>query len=454
MEKANITIFSPDDIYSYGAMTIAGILENEGYKTQLSRKLTLSEAQNSNFVGFSLSSTLHLTGKIKSLISNLKNSGKFIVIGGPISITPEFIFNCIPEVDVVVVGEGEETILDLVDTWLNSRDLENVDGIAFKNNSKMVITKQREPADISEKPLPKIPEDIGSQSIRGASLYIETHRGCAANCSFCLIPKLFGTKIRTRLLNSLITEVRSFRKAGAKKIAIGTGNVALYGCKKGVKIEEEKVIKMLKAVSKVTGPQNLAAPDLRIDMIPDSLVKAILKYTYGLIIFGLESGSNKILRKMRKGITVEKIKETINRVRKFNGKLKVDGAFIVGYPGESEEDFNMTKELVEELNLSDYTVSIAEPIPGTELCYEILKLPVEKNSVFAKDKTRLGKKNDLSIAERRAFELILTAALSRTLPIYVDDRLTSEYLKFSQKQGEEIRNMTKIILEKYPKNYK
>ncbi len=449
MEKPNITIFSPDDIYSYGAMTIAGILENKGYKTQLSRKLILSEAQNSNFVGFSLSSTLHLTGKIKSLITELKKSGKFIVIGGPISISPQFIFNCIPEVDVVVIGEGEDTVLDLVDTWLNSKDLENVDGIAFKSNGKTVITKRREPADISEKPLPKIPEDIGSQSIRGASVYIETHRGCAANCSFCLIPKLFGTKIRTRLLNSLVTEVRAFKKAGAKKIAIGTGNVALYGCQQGVKIEEEKVIQMLKAISKVTGPQNLAAPDLRIDMIPDSIVEAILKYTYGLIIFGIESGSNKILKKMRKGIRVEKIKETINRVRKYNGKLKVDGAFIVGYPGESEEDFNMTKELVEELVLSDYTVSITEPIPGTELCNEILNLPLEKNPVFAKDGTRLGKKHDLSIAERRAFELILSAALSRIFPIYVDDILTSEYLKFSQRQGEEIRTMTKLIKRFY-----
>ncbi|MFX1449551.1 MAG: methyl-coenzyme M reductase glutamine C-methyltransferase [Promethearchaeota archaeon] len=449
MEKPNITIFSPDDIYSYGAMTIAGMLENEGYKTHLSRKLTITEAKNSNIVGFSLSSTLHLTGSIKSLILNLKKAGKFIIIGGPISISPQFIFNCIPEVDVVVVGEGEKTVLDLVDSWLNSRDLEKVDGIAFKSNGKTVITKPREPFDISEKPLPKIPEDIGSQSIRGASVYIETHRGCAANCSFCLIPKFFGTKIRSRLLNSLVTEVRAFRKAGAKKIAIGTGNVALFGCKQGVRIEEEKVIQMLKAVSSVTGPQNLAAPDLRIDMIPDSIVEAILKYTYGLIIFGIESGSNKILKKMRKGITVEKIRDTINRVRKYNGKLKLDGAFIVGYPGESEEDFNMTKELVEELVLSDYTVSIAEPIPGTELCDEILKLPLEKNPVFSNDETRLGKKHKLSIAERRAFELIITAALSRAFPIYVDDRLTSEYLKFSKNQGEEIKKMTNLIKRFY-----
>lgn len=54
MKKPNTTIFSPDGIYSYGLITIAGILENKGYETHLSRKLTISEAQKSNLVGFSL----------------------------------------------------------------------------------------------------------------------------------------------------------------------------------------------------------------------------------------------------------------------------------------------------------------------------------------------------------------------------------------------------------------
>ena len=451
MQEPNITIFSPDNIYSYGAMTIAGILENEGYKTHLSRILNINEAKKSNFVGLSLSSTLHLTGEIKEFINKLKDAGKFIVIGGPISISPKFIFNCMPEVDVVVVGEGEETILELVDHWSNSHDLENVVGIAFKSNEEIIITKPRKPVDLSEKPLPKIPEDIGSQTIRGANVYIETHRGCAANCSFCLIPKLFGTTIRSRLLNNLITEVRAFKKEGAKKIAIGTSNVALYGCKHGATIEEDKVVQMLKAISQVTGPKNLAAPDLRIDMLPDSIIEAILEYTYGLIIFGIESGSDKILRKMRKGINVDQIKETIKRVRKFNGRLKVDGSFIVGYPGESEDDYNMTKDLLDELVLDDYAISIAEPIPGTELCNEILKFPIDKNPVFMEDETRLGKKHGLSVAERRTFDLILTAAVSRTFPLILTDKITSQYLNFAKQQGEEIKTMTKLILQKYPK---
>ncbi|MHA1301508.1 MAG: radical SAM protein, partial [Candidatus Helarchaeota archaeon] len=263
---------------------------------------------------------------------------------------------------------------------------------------------------------------------------------------------LFGSKIRSRLLNNLITEVRAFKKAGARRIAIGTGNVALYGCEQGRKIEEEKVIKMLKAVSQVTGPQGLAAPDLRIDMIPDSIVEAILEYTYGLIIFGIESGSDKILKKMRKGITTDDIRETINRIRKFNGKLKVDGAFIVGYPDETEDDYIMSQDLMDELVLTDYTVSIAEPIPGTELCKEILKLPLEKNPVFMEDNSKFGKRHGLSVAERRAFDLTMTAAVSRTYPLHLTNKLTKEFIKFSKKQGEEIKSMTRLILEKYPKN--
>jgi tRNA-2-methylthio-N6-dimethylallyladenosine synthase len=439
-----ITIFSPDKIYSYGSMVIAGILENAGYDVKLTRNYSAAEAANSDIVGFSLSSTLHLVGSTVKIIKELKEGNNpFIVVGGPVSSVPELIFKCLPQVDAVVLGEGEETIRELVEIVRAKKELESVAGIAFKHAGKTVITEKRDPYKLENSPIPKIPSDIGEQMIRGANVYFETHRGCLANCAFCLIPKFFGQRsIRSKTISQIKREVRAFYMKGAYKFTIGSGNIALYGMKDH-EINEDKVSQMLETVSSVVTPFNFAAPDLRVDMIPDQILAAVRKYTYGLVIFGMESGSDHVLKLMKKGITVQKILDGIEQCEKFG--LMVAGAFITGYPGEKEEYFQETKEFIESHSLNDYTISLPEPIPSTELATIILKLPNDKNPVFIKDTTQFGKKYNFTIAERRCFELYLSASTSRKAPLFLSDRLMEEFVKIVKQQGEEIRQITQII---------
>ncbi|NVM30893.1 MAG: TIGR04014 family B12-binding domain/radical SAM domain-containing protein [Candidatus Helarchaeota archaeon] len=444
MTTLPITIFSPDNIYSYGAMIVAGVLENAGYNVNLTRKFSLGEAKNSDIVGFSLSSTLHLVGKTAELINNLKaHNNPFIVVGGPVSIDPELIFSCLPAIDAVVIGEGEETIRELVEAVRLRKNLDLIAGIAFKQDGKIVNTEKRPPYKLGNSPIPKIPADIGEQSIRGANVYFETHRGCLANCAFCLIPKFFGQRnIRSKTIPQIKREIRAFILKGAIRVAIGSGNIALYGIKDH-KINEEKVEQMLETVSSVVSPVNFAAPDLRVDMIPDRILRAVKKHTYGLIIFGMESGSDHVLKLMRKGITVQKINEAIERSEKIG--LAVAGAFITGYPGEEEEHFQETKEFIESKALSDYTVSLPEPIPGTDLAKTVLELPEKKNPVFMQDETKIGQKYGFTVAERRCFELLLSASTSRKVPLYLTDLLMKDLVNVSKQQGEEIRQITQIL---------
>lgn len=439
-----VTIYSPDNIYSYGSMVIAGVLENAGQDVRLTKKFIPEEALDSDIVGLSLSSTLHLAESTSNLISQLKaGTAPLIVVGGPVSMVPELVFKCLHDVDVVVIGEGEETIRELVDAVRSGRDLDAIDGIAYKQDGKIIETKERSAYKLENSPIPKIPDDIIDQSIRGANVYLETHRGCLANCAFCLIPKYFGQQIiRSKTISQIKREVRAFVIKGAIRIAIGSGNIALYGIKDH-KINEEKVAEMLATISSVVSPMNLAAPDLRVDMIPDRILEAVRNYTYGLVIFGMESGSDHVLKLMKKGITVQKIEEAIERCGEF--KLSVAGAFITGYPGENEEYFQETKEFIESHSLVDYTISLPEPIPGTELATTILKTPETKNPVFIKDTTPLGKKYEFTVAERRCFELMLSASLARKVPLYLSDRLMQEFINVAKQQGEEIRRITSIL---------
>ncbi|MHA1263643.1 MAG: methyl-coenzyme M reductase glutamine C-methyltransferase [Candidatus Helarchaeota archaeon] len=442
--KQEVTIYSPDGIYAYGAMVIAGILENAGYTVRLTKNYTVEGAANSEIIGFSLSSTLHLVGATADLVQKLKRrKNPFIMVGGPISLTPELVFSCLPQVDAVIVGEGEETVRELVEAVRFKRDLDSIAGIAFKSGEKVKITEPRAPYNLENAPIPKIPPEISEQSVRGANAYFETHRGCLAGCAFCLIPKLFGQRhIRSKTIPQIRREVRAFVMKGAVRLAISSGNIALYGMKDH-QISEDKVERMLATVSSIITPMNFAAPDLRVDMIPDRVLQAVRDYTYGLVIFGMESGSDSVLKLMKKGITVQKIEEAIQRCEKIG--LSVAGAFITGYPGETEAYYEETKEFIESHALADYSVSLPEPIPGTELARTILNLPEKKNPVFIQDETKLGKKYGFTIAERRCFELLLASSTSRKLPLFLTDRLIQEFVKLAKDQGREIRKMTQIL---------
>ncbi len=445
MGREKIAIISPE-VFSYGAMLIGGILKTSGYQISLFKNLRPQNVIGVDILGLSLTPISHLLS-VKEFVSELKAGPQpLTVVGGPISQAPELVFKILPEIDVVVIGEGEETAPELMEAIERKRDLESVAGIAFKHDDEVVKTSPRKPASLGGRPLPEIPENIGQQDIRGANVYVETHRGCLGNCGFCQVPCFFGREIRSRPIEDLVTEVKAFKKSGARKIALTGGTSSQYGCEDS-KLNDEAFIRLLKAINEITGPRNLSVPDLRVDIVGEAVLEAIKKYTIGFVIFGIESGSDRILTKMRKGITVEKIREGVERAREAG--LEVGGSFIVGYPGETPENYAKTKELVEELMLDDYSVSIADPIVGTQLAEEATRIPRAENPVFVRDQGKLGSLHDLRVAEARAFDLMLTAAAARSRPLPATNEIYNKFLQEAKKQGEEIRMSTNVLKEFY-----
>lgn len=441
MKKRKFVIISPD-VFSYGAMLVGGISRDEGYQIKLSKDFRVENAKNVDFVGLSLVSIQHLL-RAREFVSKVKSrEGPLVLVGGSITQEPELVFEILPGTDFVVVGECEETLPRLMETIEEEGEIEDVKGIAFRQDDEVVRTEPSEPANLEDRPLPEIPQGIEKQNVRGANVYLETHRGCWGNCSFCQVPTLFGRKVRSRPIKELVEEVKAFRKVGAERIAIFGGTSTQYGCK-GFELNEGKFVKSLKKISEVTGKNNLSVPDLRVDMITEDMLEALKEYTIGFVIFGIESGSDRMLQRMRKGITVDKVKEGVNRARRVG--IEVGGAFIVGYPGENDEDYAKTRDLVEELMLDDYTISLADPIPGTKLAEEAVQLPRKENSLFVKDSTKLGSRHELTVAETRAFDLWLTASAARSRPLPFTDELYDAFLDDVKKQGEEIRLSTNVL---------
>jgi B12-binding domain/radical SAM domain protein len=450
-----ITIYSPN-YYTYGAMLIGGVLKEKfknKYDVKLVRNLdktTINLFLKSDFVLLSLYSTLHIMDEnLKKVIEFIQNNNKNnnnnknsknkktkILVGGPVSAYPEIILYEL-NVDGVILGEGEIITPNIIDG--------DDEGLAYLENGDIIINKPKSKPELDfSKPL--IPKDVGTQSIRGANVYIETHRGCIGNCTFCQVPKFFGKDIRSKPLELVLDEVKEFKKKGVKRIAISGGTGSLYNFKK--EVNKSMFIELLSNVSKIIGNKNLSVPDMRVDYVDEDTLTAVRKYTVGWVFYGIESGSDKLLKSMKKGTNREKNLNAINLAKECG--VKVGGSFIVGHPDEKEVDYLLTKDFIVDAELDDVFVSIAEPIPKTELCDLILNTPNDKNPTF---KTHLGqyKRLNLTESEARCFDLMLHAENWKSNPNILTKQLYSIYLNEAKMQGKDIRNITNLVF-KYKKH--
>ncbi|MCK9151532.1 methyl-coenzyme M reductase glutamine C-methyltransferase [Methanobacterium alcaliphilum] len=439
-----ITVLTPE-FYNYGSMVIAGILKDLGYDVNLQKGF--ESPLNADIVFLSLHSTIHLI-KYQAKINQIN---AFKIVGGPVSNDPKLVFKCL-NVDLVFIGEAErnlQTLMKLIEknglnNFFDSKNTHNTPFLAFRNTDLtenfFIKNKDKSPTTLI-RPLPLIPKNIKHENIRGANVYIETHRGCPGNCGFCQVPYFFGRDVISRPLDDIITEVNAFLQQGAKRIAISGGTGSLYGSKKFKNIDENSFITLLKELSKLTGPKNLTVPDIRIDMISPDILDAINQYTNGWVYYGIESGSEKILNKMKKSISLEDVRSAVDDAH--NHGVKVAGSFIVGYPGEEEDDYEATLDLADELILDDYFISIAEPIPGTPLGNEIQDIPFEQNPVFMKNNNAI--KPLQTTAEFRALNFMMESFIFRTIPVAMSDDLFKSLLKEVQSQSQHIQAVTYLL---------
>jgi len=429
-----ITIVSPE-LYTYGSMVIGGVLVDAGFDVTLTKNTDVSA--DTDIILLSLYSTLHL---LDSRIRNFaEQSSKPIYVGGPVSAYPDIILGEL-DVDGVIVGEGEESTVELLSNGVS----EDISGIAFRNDGKIVRTEPK-PAKL-KRPMPLIPDDISDQSIRGANVYIETHRGCIGACGFCQVPKFFGTKIRSREIADIIAEIKEFKQRGVQRIAISGGTSSLYQYDPREKsVNVSAFVELLQAIAEVMGGRNVSVPDIRVDYVNEEMLHAIHDFTMGWVYYGIESGSDKMLKEMRKGVDAENNIYAIELAQQCG--VKVAGSFIVGYPGETAEDYQLTKDLIGDTFLDDVFISIAEPIPETHLADIVLKTDDSENPTFIAH-TGEYKALKLTESEARCFDLTLHAQMCKSMPSLLTDQLYQACLDDARQQGSDVRAVTRL-LQKY-----
>lgn len=306
----------------------------------------------------------------------------FQIAGGNLCTTiPDIILNK-SSVDCVVLFEGEETVIDLIKAIKNQESLSNVKGIKFIHDKHIVFTGLRDKIDNLDKiPFPER-DQFKFSTLRKAfpmgtpgrySAIMFASRGCPFQCIFC--NPVSGRKIRTRSPENIIEEIKYLQNKY---------NVQYFRFFDEVFIGSKKKIKDFCSLIKKNGIKIFWWCQTQINLVDEDLLFHMKDSGCIEIGYGIESGSDKILSEMKKGITSHDARRVIDLTYKIGIIPSI--SIICGTMSEDIDTLNETKEFLKSLNhipwISVPQINFIIPLPGTEI-FEIAK---EKNIIHDQDK--------------------------------------------------------------------
>jgi B12-binding domain/radical SAM domain protein len=255
--------------------------------------------------------------------------------------------------DYVVIGEGEETLPELIDVLQNGGDISSVRGIAFRKNNRIILTEKREHADLNNYP-PFDPCAMHSS--------IEITRGCPFNCAYCQTPCLFGHRMRHRSID-IISKYAAF----LGDVRFTSPNAFAYGSD-GIHPRSEKIEALLRALPRGRIFFGTFPSEVRPEFITDKLLELVSAYCANSTInMGGQSGSQRVLDRINRGHTVADIVVGAEKCLQHGFTPIVD--FIFGLPDENEDDQLETLKLIKWLTGKGAKIHshYFMPLPGTAL---------------------------------------------------------------------------------------
>jgi len=364
----------------FNLMYPAAMLDKEGIKVAIidntllklnSEKLSeLILSKNPCLVGFSLMSPNFLEAKENIDILRIKINVP-IVCGGPLcTIDPKKVINE-KNIDFVIRGEGEFSLLKLYKAYFGNKNFKNISGLVYKSKEKIVFGPESEIIkDLDSLPFPDRHIINLNDYMRGKTNYVPveptdyimTSRGCPFNCSFCASVVLCNRRYRYRSTKSVIAEMEMLKqKYGTKGLHFREDNFTA---------NRSRVMDLCNEMIK----RRLGLKwqcESRVDLLDEELVKKMAEAGCTGMWFGIESGSQKILDLMNKQITLEQVYSAVNLCKKYN--MKIGASFIVGYPGETKADINKTFELAKRLKLDTVFFNQFRGFPGSRIYDKIIK---------------------------------------------------------------------------------
>jgi len=289
---------------------------------------------------------------------------KKIILGGPHStLFREKILDACPEIDILVCGEADNTIDKLVKAIEKKEPLNKIRGLIYKKNKKIIATKPNDYiTNLDDYPFPD--RECINMSSYHAPLAILTSRGCPYNCEFCF-KTVTGYKWRGRSAESVVKEIEylitkypHIANGPYKSISI-VDDTFNYDIKRAKKICDLIIKKNLNVEIRSVNGFHAKNTDLE-------LFQKAKKAGFKEIWFGIESGNDKILQNLRKGITKDDVRRAVKLAREAGIEM-IGGHFILGLSCETPETARDTIEFAKELKLDNLGFNHANVLPGTRL---------------------------------------------------------------------------------------
>lgn len=368
-----------DSHYPLGLAYLHSYLESKGhevatlflnnYSYRDCFKKFKNEITNSSwdFVGFQILTANRVSCyKLIEFVHN-KYPDKKIILGGiHASIMYKQLVERFPYI-VAVIGEGEVTASELINELSKKKpDLEKINGIAYSNNGNFIKTKDRELiADLDELPFPK--HEIFFENRNRKRGNILTMRGCPFKCNFCCLDLISRGMVRKRSAKNVISEIVYMIKKFPQMDTIWIHDDSFL-------LDNQRVINLCKGIIRRKVKIKFIC-SARVRPLSKYLIKMMEKANFELVLLGVESGSDKILKSCHKGITKSDI---LKAIRLFSdSKIMISIFLITGLPGETESTVAETANFVKTLQKIKYFYygddgAMLTVYPGTEI-YEITK---------------------------------------------------------------------------------
>jgi len=377
------------------------------------------EIVNYTAVTPSIHNTVRLATMVKSLYPNIT-----AVIGGPhFTAVPEQTLIDYPVFNYGVVGEGETTIVELVNTLTANKIPSNIDGVAFLENGKVRFNSPRSPImNLDSLPFPawELLDDFPSKYYpalfkykRLPSTHIISSRGCPHRCIFC-DTSVFKRKIRFHNPEYVLEMVKYLVNRFKIKEVIFEDDQFLVNKERVEKICEGLLKTKLDIAWSCSG---------RVNSVNDiALLRLMKRSGCWQINYGIESANQKILDFAQKAITVEQIEKAVRLTSE--AEILSKGYFIFGLPFETEETMKNTIRFAKRIPLYDVSVFMLTPFPGSSL-YNI----AEKYGTIENDFKKMNILDVVYVPEGLSKEKLLYFQKRFMKEFYLRPRIVGNYLK-------------------------
>jgi len=309
-------------------------------------------------VGISVNATTSGSAAGVAKLAKSINPAITVVVGGPHpSLVGAQVFSC-KEIDICVKGEGERTIVELLNALEKGRALETIPGLVLRKGDKIIETAPRELiTDLDSlcfphESAPRILKDYERYPFSALS-GIFTGRGCPFDCFFCGSSYLWGHQVRSRSVDNVLRQMQSLRREGASwvhfeddtfgadrdfitdlcRAMIADGDNIRWGCQSHVRLIDAEILKLMKRAG------------------------------CELIFLGVESGNNNILKAQGKQVTIEESFAACRLIRKTG--MAVATFFMIGFPQETESTLADTVRAIRKIKSDHIVFSVFTPYPGT-----------------------------------------------------------------------------------------